>query len=74
MNRTAKTVYWSNKVKQDAHKPKRPFGHMNNLLHRKDASPTPACDSDFERANIFVDFFAGKIDKIRGYFLKPNRF
>ncbi len=63
MNRTAKT----NNVKHDAHKPKSPFGYMNHLLHRKDPSTTPPCDSDLQQANVFVDFFAGKIDKIRGY-------
>ncbi len=65
LNNDARTQYLSSMVEENKDNPKRLFGVINTLLHRKKKSPLPNHDSEKGLADDFIDFFSSKIQKIR---------
>ena len=66
MTKDAQSVFWKDRVQQNASKPKKLFKDMEHLLHRKGTtSILPPHDSEADLSDEFIDFFSGKIETIR---------
>ena len=62
---TAKKQYYSKLVSSSSDNPRRLWQTVNQLLHRKSASPLPSCTSASSLADSFASFFTDKISRLR---------
>ncbi len=60
-----KTEHYSNLIEENSNDPKGLFKVINKALNKKEDIAFPPGVSDNELANDFLDFFDGKIEKIR---------
>ncbi len=67
-----RTEHYSNLIEENCNDPKGLFKVINKALNKKEDTAFPPGVSDNELANEFLDFFDGKIERIRTELDGPN--
>ena len=64
----AQNDWYTKEIEENMDNPQKLWKSINQVLHKKEASPLPDCSDQTVLANDFGNFFKNKIDKIRAAF------